>query len=151
MRLGMFWIKRKPHDNNPPPSHPHPSRAPSKTMSARRPWLYTLECPSANQIQACNRIIMRYKAYTVPSKKYWNSKDKIALLAVESRHLQIWLKDEYEAKLQNVTFYYWVIQHVDVLPAKKISTLSFIPLSDVSISIGTVASQVFLSDQLCPV
>ncbi len=24
--------------------------------------------------------------------KYWNSKDKIALLAVESRHLQIWFK-----------------------------------------------------------
>ncbi len=38
--------------------------------------------------------------------KYWNSKDKIALLAVESRHLQIWLKDEYETKLQNVTFNY---------------------------------------------
>ncbi len=37
---------------------------------------------------------------------YWNSKDKIALLAVESRHLQIWLKDEYETKLQNVIFYY---------------------------------------------
>ncbi len=38
--------------------------------------------------------------------KYWNSKDKIALLAVESRHLPIWLKDEYETKLQHVTFYY---------------------------------------------
>ncbi len=38
--------------------------------------------------------------------KYWNSKDKIALLAVESRHLQIWLQDEYEIKLQNVKFYY---------------------------------------------
>ncbi len=46
--------------------------------------------------------------------KYWNSKDKIALLAVESRHLQIRLKDEYETKLQNVTFYYWVIQHLQV-------------------------------------
>ncbi len=55
-------------------------------------------------------------------QKYWKSKDKIALLAVESRHLQIWLKDEYETKLQNVTFYYWVIQHLDVLPDKKIST-----------------------------
>ncbi len=41
-----------------------------------------------------------------PLHKYWNSKDKIALLAVESRHLQIWLKDEYETQLQNVTFYY---------------------------------------------
>ncbi len=39
-------------------------------------------------------------------QNYWNSKYKIALLAVESRHLQIWLKDEYETKLQNVTFYY---------------------------------------------
>ncbi len=29
--------------------------------------------------------------------------------------------------------------------------LEFHPLSDVSISIGTVASQVFLSDQMCPV
>ncbi len=48
-------------------------------------------------------------------------------------------------------FYYWVIQHIDVLPAKKFSTFSFIPLSDVSISIETVASQVFLRDQLCPV
>ncbi len=38
--------------------------------------------------------------------KYWNSKYKIALLAVESRHLQIWLKDEYETKLQNVTLFY---------------------------------------------
>ncbi len=28
--------------------------------------------------------------------KYWNRKYKIALLAMESRHLQIWLKDEYE-------------------------------------------------------
>ncbi len=54
--------------------------------------------------------------------KYWNSKAKIALLAVESRHLQIWLKDEYETKLQNITFYYWVIQLIDVLPAKKFST-----------------------------
>ncbi len=53
-------------------------------------------------------------------QKYWNSKVKIALLAVESRHLQ--MNDEYETKLQNVTFYYWVIQHIDVLPAKKFST-----------------------------
>ncbi len=28
-------------------------------------------------------------------QKYWNSKDKIALLAVESTYLQIWLKDEW--------------------------------------------------------
>ncbi len=47
-------------------------------------------------------------------KKVLNSKDKIALLAVESRNVQIWLKDEYERKLQNVTFYYWVIQLIDV-------------------------------------
>ncbi len=37
---------------------------------------------------------------------YWNSKDKIALLTVESRNVQIWLNDEYETKLLNVTFYY---------------------------------------------
>ncbi len=84
-------------------------------------------------------------------QKYWNSKDKITLLAVESRHLQIWLKDEYETKLQNVTFYYWVIK-TDVLRAKKFSTFRVSsPWSDASISIGTVASRVFLSDQLCPV
>ncbi len=40
-----------------------------------------------------------------PLNKYWNSKYKIDLLAEESRHLQIWLKDEYETKLQNTTFY----------------------------------------------
>ncbi len=34
---------------------------------------------------------------------------------------------------------------------KRIALLEFIPLIDGSISIGTVASQVFLSDQLCPV
>ncbi len=86
-------------------------------------------------------------------QKYWNGKYKMALLAVESRHLQIWFKDEYETKLQNVTFYYWVIQHIDVLPAKRFSTFRVSSLSDVSISIGTVTvlSQVFLSDQLCPV
>ncbi len=60
-------------------------------------------------------------------QKYWNSKDKIALLAVESRRLLIWLKDEYETKLQNVTFYYWVIQHIDVLPNKKNSTFRVHP------------------------
>ncbi len=49
-------------------------------------------------------------------------------------------------ELQNVTFYYWVIQ----LNSSS-ALLGFIPVSDVSISIGTVASQVFLSDQLCPV
>ncbi len=34
------------------------------------------------------------------------------------------IDDEYETKLQNVTFYYWVIQHKDVLPAKKFSAFS---------------------------
>ncbi len=71
-----------------------------------------------------------------------NSKDKIALLAVESRHLQIWLKDEYETKLQNIQFSYWVIQHIDVLPAKKFSTFRVSsPLSDVSISCLTGLSK----------
>ncbi len=56
---------------------------------------------------------------------------------------------EHETKLQNVKFSYWVIQLIDVYQLRS-SALS-IPLSDVSISIGTVASQVFLSNQLCPV
>ncbi len=43
----------------------------------------------------------------------------------------------------------WFNTHV--LPAKKFSTFIVSLLSDVSISIGTVASRVFLSDQLCPV
>ncbi len=80
--------------------------------------------------------------------KYWNSKVKIALLAVESRHLQIWLKDEYETKLQIVTFK--LFQHM-FYQINRTALLEFIPLIDVSRSIGTVASQVFLSDQLCPV
>ncbi len=80
-------------------------------------------------------------------QKYWNSKDKTSLLI----HLQIWLKDEYETKLQNAIFYYWVIEHIYVLPAKKFSTFRVSSLSDVSISIETVASRVFISDQLCPV
>ncbi len=58
---------------------------------------------------------------------YWNSKDKITLLAVESRHFQLWWKDEYERKLQNVTFYYWVFQHIHVLPNKKNSTFRVHP------------------------
>ncbi len=56
----------------------------------------------------CKFAYNGYSSFFIYSalQKYWNSKDKIALLAVESRHLQIWLKDEYETKLQNVTFYY---------------------------------------------
>ncbi len=57
---------------------------------------------SANGIRKTNLIQRAYSAL----HKYWNSKDRIALLAVESRHLQIWLKDEYETKLQSATFYY---------------------------------------------
>ncbi len=87
----------------------------------------------------------------MPSKKYWNSKDEIALLAVESKHLQIWLKDEYETKLQNVTFYYFVIQHKDVLPAKKFSTFRVSSSDLMWVCVGPVSSRVFLSDQLCPV
>ncbi len=68
-------------------------------------------------------------------QKYWICKDKIALLAVESRHLQIWLKDEYDTKLENYTFYYWVIQHKDVLPDKKFSTLRVVRLIDWIISL----------------
>ncbi len=36
-------------------------------------------------------------------------------------HIHIHIKDQYETKLQNVTFYYWVIQHIYVLPAKKVN------------------------------
>ncbi len=57
-------------------------------------------------------IYIMYKYIFSALQKYWNSKVKIALLTV----------DAYETKLQNVTFYYWVIQHIDVLPAKKFST-----------------------------
>ncbi len=41
--------------------------------------------------------------------------------------------------------------NTDILPAKKFSTFRVSPLSDVSKSIGTVTSQVFLSDPWCPV
>ncbi len=67
-----------------------------------------------------------------------DSNDKIALLAVESRHLQILLIDEYETKIQNVTFTHTCVQHIHVLPNKKTALLEFITLFDVSMSIGTV-------------
>ncbi len=56
----------------------------------------------------CVCVCVYVYIYTVYSalQQYWNSKDKIALLAVELRQLQIWLKDEYKTKLQNVTLYY---------------------------------------------
>ncbi len=63
-------------------------------------------------------FIYLVRTYTVPL--YCNSKDEIALLAVESRHLQIWLKDEYETTLQNVTFYYWAIQLIDVFTSQAL-------------------------------
>ncbi len=78
-------------------------------------------CPPLIYIYMCVYMYV-YMYVCIALQKYWNSKVKIVLLTVESRHLQIWLQDEYETKLQNVTFYYWVIQHIDVLPAKKFST-----------------------------
>ncbi len=55
----------------------------------------------------CEYIYIYIYIYTYSGlHKYWNSKDKIALLAVKSRHLQIWLKEEYETQLQNVTLYF---------------------------------------------
>ncbi len=77
---------------------------------------------------------------------YWNSKDKIALLAVESRHLQIWLKDEYETKLQNYTFYYSLLNTYMFYQIKRTALLEFIPVIDVSISIGTVEHKADIKD-----
>ncbi len=42
-----------------------------------------------------------------------------------------------------------MIMNLFTVPSISITLLGFMPLSDVS-SIGTVVSQVFLSDQLCP-
>ncbi len=77
-------------------------------------------------------------------QKYWNSKDKIALLAVESRHLQIWLK------LQKVTFYYWLIQHKMFYQLRSSALLEFHPPVCCEYKYNS-SWQVFLSDQLCPV
>ncbi len=56
--------------------------------------------------------------------------------------------------IQNYRMSYFIISHFNTYmfyQIKRTALLEFIPLIDVSISIGTVASQVFLSDQLCPV
>ncbi len=71
----------------------------------------------SNLMYVCRVII-----YTVPSKSIGAVRQ---FLAVESRHFQLWLKYEYE--LQNVTFYYWVIQPLDVFPDKKFSTFRVHP------------------------
>ncbi len=42
-------------------------------------------------------------------QKYWNSKDKIALLAVESIHLQILLKKLYSRNCHQI---HWVVLHI---------------------------------------
>ncbi len=71
---------------------------------------------------------------------------------MKSRHLKIWLKDEYETKLQNVTFYYWVNLLIDVLPAQKFSTFRVSSLYQMWAYVsGQFASRVFVSDPLCPV
>ncbi len=69
-----------------------------------------------------------------------------ALLAVESRHLQIWLKDEYETKLQNYTFYYSLLNTYMFYQIKRTALLEFIPVIDVSISIGTVEHKADIKD-----
>ncbi len=66
---------------------------------------YRIEVRNSSIVTTLIYIYIYTHTYS-PLHKYWNSKDTIAQLAVESRHLQIWLKDEYETKLQNVTFYY---------------------------------------------
>ncbi len=78
--------------------------------------------------------------------KYWNRNDKIYLLAVESRHLQIWLKDEYETKLQNVTFIIRRFNTYMFSQIKRTALLEFIPLIDVSIHIGAVEHKADIKD-----
>ncbi len=70
--------------------------------------------------------------------KYWNSRDKIALLAVESRHLQIWLKIYMR---QNYRMSHFIISRLNTYmfyQLKRTGLLESIPLIDVSTSIGTV-------------
>ncbi len=72
-------------------------------------------------------------------KRGW-TKDKIALLAAESRHLQIWLKDKMNMR-QNYRMSHFIISRLNTYmfyQIKSTALLKFIPLSDVSINIGTV-------------
>ncbi len=66
------------------------------------------------------------------------------MLAVESRLLQIWLKDEYETKLHN-----FIISRFNTYKfyqIKRTALLEFISLIDVNISIGTVEHKAGIKD-----
>ncbi len=84
-------------------------------------------------------------------QKYWNSKDKDCSVGCGvktfTNMIQRWIWDKttecHILLLGDSTQMFYQL--------RSSALLEFIPLSDVSISIGTVASQVFLSDQLCPV
>ncbi len=88
----------------------------------------------------CHSVYNIYSAL----QKYWNSKDKIALLAVESRHLQIWLK--YECDYRTSHFIIGWFNIYIFYQKKRTALLEFIPLIDVSISIGTVEHKADLKD-----
>ncbi len=84
-------------------------------------------------------------------QKYWNSKDKNGSVGCGvktfTNMIKRWIWDKttecHVLLLGDSTQMFYQL--------RSSALLEFIPLSDVSISIGTVASQVFLSDQLCPV
>ncbi len=84
----------------------------------------------------------------MPSKSIGAVKTKIPLLAVTFIFTNM-IKDEHETKLQNITFYYWQIQHIDVLPAKKIST--FRDSSPYLMWAWNSCFTGLIRDQLCPV
>ncbi len=84
-------------------------------------------------------------------QNYWNSKDKNGSVGCGvktfTNMIKRWIWDKttecHILLLGDSTQMFYQL--------RSSALLEFIPLSDVSISIGTVASQVFLSDQLCPV
>ncbi len=110
-----------------------------------------LYCSLVHLIHFCDLIIYIYiYIHTVPSKSIGTVKTKLLCW--------LWSQDickyVYNMNMwQNYRMSHFIIEwlNTDVLPAKKCSTFRVSSPSDVSISIGTVASRVFLSDQLCPV
>ncbi len=60
-------------------------------------------------------LIISFKYIYSALNKYWNSKNELFCWLCSQ---DIEIKIEIEIKLQNVTFYYWGIQHIDALPAK---------------------------------
>ncbi len=133
-----FWVWKRELVIPPPPPHP------VQHTSSGIYYIYNILT-----VYVCVCIYIYTHTHTHSAlRKYWNSKVKIALLAVESRHLHIWLKDEYETKIQIVTFK--LFQHM-FYQINRTALLEFIPLIDVAKVLGQFASRVFLSDQLCPV